>query len=239
MYPFYITYVILCYNILCYSLARANGFSTAFARVQLMVVPKKQWAGPPIMHNNHKFFYCNFQKRAIPGPPFVFGACLVTLSIFVLRFLPSKPTTKFFRQASTGSSSSATSQRHRQLLSVGCSNSSIIDSTKNSKPSSPPTTLVQSMIVPPLARRYRAGPIIDVYDEAICDDDDGDSSTRLLLSHTYSSVTSHSQNDRRTSNDGIVDKRILMNEWHQKWLNLKLIKCKPSWRYFYYVYIYI
>lgn len=101
------------------------------------------------------------QKRSIPGPPFVFGACLVTCAIFVLRFLPSKPTAKFFRQSATPPT--ATSQQ-RSLLSSGQYKTS----------SSPPT----SSAPPPPTRRYRAGPILDLYDGDVLDDD---SSKQLLL----------------------------------------------------------
>lgn len=55
------------------------------------------------------------QQRAVPGPPFLFGACLVALAIVVLTWLPSNPLLKFLRQHS--SSVGGASGGDRPLLS--------------------------------------------------------------------------------------------------------------------------
>uniref|UniRef100_A0A915JEV2 Uncharacterized protein n=1 Tax=Romanomermis culicivorax TaxID=13658 RepID=A0A915JEV2_ROMCU len=84
------------------------------------------------------------RKKTIPGPPFVFGALLVTCAILVLKFLPANPTSKFFRSFRQSSviGSSGNGQQQKKDLLYSASDSTI----KNA------VALNQQIV----ARRYRA-----------------------------------------------------------------------------------
>jgi len=80
-------------------------------------------AGRPVLQGDGQWIL--FQQKMIPGPPFVFGACLVALAMFVLTWLPSGQ--KHFRRGA-GSSTRASLQGAFAPLIGGTGSTKELDS---------------------------------------------------------------------------------------------------------------